>query len=759
MSNEEKVVTKKEIGILDLFSPNELKEKSDGNFQTECPSCGLQGGRTQGFILFPEKNTWFCHSSGKHGGILELVALQNKLISCLDCRETGEKRKVLEGELFKQTLDVLKEKYDEEVYDGILECAGVRKSIQLPGNGVLISEFADKLVNRFKSTYEMFFREDLDEVVEVSNSSFKIIRPARFITLTERYFRPWTIIYTRYGQEIKNKSMTGTDANVVLVSPNFQDSIPRIKRIFTFPIPIIYQGKLTFPRKGYDERFESWLNFNSPTIKEMSLDEAKNILYKIYNEFCFQDKQDYTNAIAGLITPALRGLYPSFNTRTPCFNYVANRERAGKDYCRNVTALVYEGSCTEESPLSSGEYKTSGTSDETRKKIFSNLILGKKLYHSANNKGKINNAVFEYVLTAKTISDRMLGKNEIKTIDNEMDYSLSGNLGMTMTPDLINRSVFVRLFLDIEDANERRFSNPNLHFWVLENRDSILSAIYSLIKNWIDKGMPVGSVPFASYPEWSAICGGIMESAELGNPCFRDKTTIQGIALDEDTDEMKALFEYIHELKPDEFLTKQDIRKLLEADVDKSVMAWINWEDKSHQIKFGQKIEKFVGRILSDIRLVVEDLSVRPARRKYKLTKEKSNFDKNLIFGVDFKENQKEIDNNRNFDGKVGNDGNDGNLLPNPRFPYIYNIYKGNSGTAKTLPALPTLPEDSKLKSDRKVQFYDADECESIIPKCSKEDVLKFLQENPGKDYQQLYENFGVGCLKFRNQLKREGKI
>jgi len=81
------------VTILSLFNPDDITEQSSGNYRTICPSCGLPSGGTEGFILFPETNSWFCHSSGKHGGILELIALQNKLITCNDCLETGEKGK------------------------------------------------------------------------------------------------------------------------------------------------------------------------------------------------------------------------------------------------------------------------------------------------------------------------------------------------------------------------------------------------------------------------------------------------------------------------------------------------------------------------------------------------------------------------------------------------------------------------------------------------------------------------------------------
>ena len=128
----------------------------------------------------------------------------------------------------------------------------------------------------------------------------------------------------------------------------------------------------------------------------MDLKEAKKIIEKVFREFCFRSKQDKTNAIAGLLTPFLRGLFVDFNTRTPVFFYLGNRERVGKDYCAGITGIVYDGQALDDTPISSGDRKENNN-EELRKKITSALISGRKRMHFANNKGYINNAILEQV--------------------------------------------------------------------------------------------------------------------------------------------------------------------------------------------------------------------------------------------------------------------------------------------------------------------------------------------------------------------------
>jgi hypothetical protein len=502
--------------------------------------------------------------------------------------------------------------------------------------------------------------------------------------------------------------------------------MPLINRIFNVPIPIIHDNKIAFPKRGYDRRFSSWLPYNAPQIEDdnMSLEDAKKVIDFVFGEFCFKSDQDKTNAIAGFITPFLRGLFKSFSTRTPVFVYEANRERAGKDYCANLTGILYEGSPLEEPPISTGDKFQ--TVDELKKKLLSAMIYGRKRLHFSNNKGYINNAIFESVTTAEKYSDRILGRSEILTFNNEMDFSLSGNTGMTLTPDLANRCRFVRLFLDIENANARVFKTPDLQGWLKENRNLVLSALYSLVKNWIVSNSPPGKIPFASFQEWAKICGGVLEAAGYGSPCINDIDT-SGIAFDTETTEMKTLFEICFEKYPNKWIDRHTIIELVKATED---FGYIDWNNKSDQTKFGLKVVKFVGRIFSDIKLVVKDKSARTARWEYK------------------------FENN----GNLGNLGN----LDYASKPSI--IEEKTVGT--TLPRLPTLPKQIKQSilsttSDREVQFYDAQECKDICFKYTKNQVLDWIKENPDgyTNFKQLYEKFGVGSFKIRNQLKDGGLI
>jgi hypothetical protein len=206
----------------------------------------------------------------------------------------------------------------------------------------------------------------------------------------------------------------------------------------------------------------------------------------------------------------------------------------------------------------------------------------------------------------------------------------------------------------------------------------ILSALFTLVRNWFDKDCPDGSAPFASFPEWARVCGGIMESAEFDSPCKKSKEEV-GISIDTETDEMKELFELCYINSPNKEMDKHDIKTLV---MSSNIMSYMQWENRSAQTKFGIKLNKFVGRILSDIRLEVTNKSVRSSRWKYKFSKNAGNIDKKAIFG------------------RVnGNLGNLGNLNPTTSAT-TSNKY---NRVVQTLPTLPRLPKHDFIDEEIKL--------------------------------------------------------
>jgi len=526
------------------------------------------------------------------------------------------------AELIRKTREILASKEEHK--------------ITLPRLGKLISVFSDEVAEVLKDKEVLFYRPDIEQVVEVGSilhkeikeddeeqetksfTGFIVIKPGRFITLAERYCTPGLESFSKDGEvSFRSRSMTKDLANTVLESPMLQDTLPSINRIFTTPIPIMHERKLTFPCVGYNYNLKSWLPYNSPQIinEKMSLKESIAVLDFILREFCFKSDEDYTIAIAGLITPFLRGLYHSFTCRTPVFVYGANRPRIGKDYLAGIRGIIYEGVAIENPAISYTKNK-GNAEDELRKTVVSIFMSGRKIVHFGNNKGHLDNAVLEGLCTTKVFTARILGQNNSIKSDNDLEISLSGNLGISYTADFIGRARFCSQSYDKEDINKRTFDNPNLQKWVQDNRSLILSAMYGLVMNWKKNKYKPGSKAFTSYPEWARVCGGVMEAAGYDSPCNPNPDVL--IGGDTETRDMKTLFEEANKNYQGVPRDYKDIKDLV---AEFELFDYLDLNERSGQSSFGRILVKFTDRILSDIRMTVSSTKARTSNRKFTFTK------------------------------------------------------------------------------------------------------------------------------------------
>jgi len=509
-----------------------------------------------------------------------------------------------------------------------------KEQIEKPGGKKTIGEFALALAKHYRELENpiLFYNVAQREVVRLGmvamdkkngknekTLGFIIVQQADFITKLEADFDigSWVKVKDPQTKEedwvFEARNISKDQANTVLKSVDqFRENLPIVQNLYPVQMPMIKDGKLCLLKKGYDIEMFSWVPENAPSIRtDMTLEEAKGIIDKIYSEFCFNGEQDRINAKAALLTPFCRLIYSRLTARTPLFFYMGNRERAGKDYCAGITGITYEGTAVEDTPIST---EGDDHGEELRKKILANLKIGRTRIHSSNNKGFINNAQFESTITSENIIDRPLGSSTMLQFPNTLEFSLSANIGITYSADLAQRSVFINFFFAQEDPNARTFTTPNLHKNVMEHRDDILSALYVLVRNWHEKGMPSGSRPFASFPEWARVVGGIMEAAGYGFPVGND--VLNAVGGDKETADMKRFFKIcfdnwkVKDIGGNEkttWITKQALyAEFFKAEgLFVGLFSWLDWEKVSARTRFALLLGKFKGRILDSIMMEV----------------------------------------------------------------------------------------------------------------------------------------------------------
>ena len=574
-------------------------------------------------------------------------------------------------------VEVMKEL--KKVYDG---------NIQLPCLGNPISDFCLELSHYFKNDKTIFFKPNEGNIVEHTTYydvmlrrdvvGFKQVSAKRMLNIIEGKIKTFVWVENKNREiERKEKSLNENTCSILLENSNFTEALCKVNRQLNYPLLFLdANNKLIIPSGGYDERFQAYFTEDTPEVIFISVDEAKAIVKDLFSEFCFKDDQDRTNALAYLITPACRGLYKRVTARTPIFLIMANRERAGKDYLAGCVGIVYEGRAVDDSPICTGE-RGSHDNEELRKKVTSLIKQGRRRIHSSNNRGHIQNAVLEQLATSEVWADRELGRNKMVILDNELEVSLSGNYGISYTPDFWHRARPINLFFSDEDPNSRKFKRPDLWGYISSNRALILSAIYTLINSWVNAGLPTPKeCSFTSFPEWARVVGGVMVFHNLGNPCA--SIIDQNITGDRETKDFKLLFELMYaegQKVRGGFTPKQIMEQITKVQGDEGIFLGYDFEDVKFKTKFGILIQKYAGREFSNIVMQPIDSTTRAARRKY--TFEKKHFEQE----------------------NGGNHGNVGNPSPPSLCEFGNEIIKSSSAnptnptnpTKKFIPALPPL--------------------------------------------------------------------
>jgi len=572
---------------------------STGKNPTQCPFHSSKGGKCLGFD--DKKGIWSCFHCSEKGTAIDLWMKLHNISEFVDakrklCEELGIEDNYIPPALLPPPIP--------SKHNG-------KPNVQLPEKHRTVGDFADALAIHFKECLNLFYKVDEKNLVEVDEYydkqlrqlivGFSTVPPGRLLNLIEERVNTYSVERIK-KQEIHIRK-SANEQTIKLVSTNtpFLNCLHKIKRLLNYPIPFINtSGKLIIPHKGYDEDYQAYFTPNTPELNLMDVDAAKNLLYEIISEFCFKEDIDRDMALSYIITPMCRGLYKESTERTPLYIIQANRERAGKDYLAGMVGIIYEGRAIDDTPFVTGDKMDNGA-EEWRKKFTSALKIGRRRIHSSNNRGFLNNAVLEQFLTSQVWSDRQLGGNMQLELNNEIDVSMSANIGLTYTADIWFRARPINLFFGEENPNERTYKRTDLWGYVRQNRGLLLSAIYTLIRTWYDAGQPKSSIPFTSFPEWSRVVGGVMEYHQIGNPCKLIED--EGVGGDLETHSMKELFTFMatyqHNHQESKGFTISDIRRIIiDAQSSEDFEGFSGWDlaEKSYQTKFGLLIRRFVNR-------------------------------------------------------------------------------------------------------------------------------------------------------------------
>lgn len=303
----------------------------------------------------------------------------------------------------------------------------------------------------------------------------------------------------------------------VLATPS--PALPRLNRIVEVPI-FAPDGTLqTEPGYHPGAQVYYWPSRHLkclpvPAIPtDYEVKQAVELIEELICDFPFakpskedQPNSDKCHAIALFLLPFCRDM---IDGPTPNHLIEASVPRSGKTLLAHTLLSVSIG---ENISL----ITESRDDDEFEKKITTALLenYGAILIDNVNR--KLDSGRLAAALTARIWNGRILGRSASAKIPIKCVWVTTAN-NLNTTEEGAGRMIRIRIE-PLSDAPERRskYKHPKLKQWVIWKREWLIQAAHILIQNWIAKGKPEGKAkPLGSFEEWSAVIGGILETAKI----------------------------------------------------------------------------------------------------------------------------------------------------------------------------------------------------------------------------------------------------
>ncbi len=384
-----------------------------------------------------------------------------------------------------------------------------KPAIELPCPGRPLSDFAGA-VGGLLAGAGVYSRGGIAFTVDHATKQLCPVDPQWLRTWVEGRVALYKQSKTLAGQVITLRHTMSRDvAQALIVSPQFLEPLPEIKRFAPVRMPVMRaDGRIELLGEGFDAET---LTLTDPNGCRFDTDIAPELGARAIRgalaEFPFADERSKAAAVSAMLTVFAGGLLPPAATN-PAFIYLANAEGSGKTTLAQLAGIPY-GVCEAESKPA--------TEEEWQKTLLALVMGGSRLLLLDNLKGHLNSPSFEAYLTATKFSGRILGVNKKFSGDADAVVLLTGNR-LTVSPDLRRRCIFVELFMQELRAEDRHFKRRLDAPAILEMQPALLTAMWCMIRGWDSAGRPPASKINSGIPRWSEVIAGIVEWAGFACP-------------------------------------------------------------------------------------------------------------------------------------------------------------------------------------------------------------------------------------------------
>jgi len=281
-------------------------------------------------------------------------------------------------------------------------------------------------------------------------------------------------------------------------------TVPELVQLSTVPM-FTKDGRL-LNRNGFDEESGIFLDLDvdvevpeQPTAKDVRI--ALRRLWIPVAQFPYVDRSDKAHVLAMMLEPYVRDFFDA----TPL--YFVNKPAAGTGASLLIEAALYPtlGEFPEGETPPRGE-------EEMKKTLLAKLMSGTRIIYF-DNANQLDSAALAAMITTSRFTGRILGRSTMATMPVRCQFVGSGN-NTEMSGELYRRFVDIRIDAEMENPEDRgidHFRIKDLKGWAKEHRHQQVVAALTIIRYWINAGMPAGSGHKASFESWSRVMSGIFE--------------------------------------------------------------------------------------------------------------------------------------------------------------------------------------------------------------------------------------------------------
>ena len=232
---------------------------------------------------------------------------------------------------------------------------------------------------------------------------------------------------------------------------------------------------------------------------------ALELLDGLLGGFPFVDHADRSVALAGLLTPVVRGAM----SVAPLFGFRASTAGTGKSYLADLVAAISTGRpCP---VISAGQ-----SAEETEKRLGGMLLEGFPIVSLDNLNGELGGDLLCQAVERPLIRIRRLGESDISEVESRATILATGN-GLRVRGDMVRRTVLCTLDANMERPELRVFDFDPVQT-VLGDRGRYVGAALTIVRAFGGSGeRPLSAL--ASFGEWSDTVRSALVWLGRADPC------------------------------------------------------------------------------------------------------------------------------------------------------------------------------------------------------------------------------------------------